>query len=192
VTVAAASSAGSTVVTAGEAALIERARAMEAAAWDELYSMHYPVIYRYCSYRIFEPEAAEDVASAVFLEAVRGIRRYEVRETPIRAWLYRIAHNLTANEQRRRLRDGQAQAALAEISIGGGGDFAIGVLDRAAIQGALARLSGDQQQVVILRFLEDLSLRATADVMRRPVGAVKALQHRAVSRLRELLEEEVA
>jgi RNA polymerase sigma-70 factor (ECF subfamily) len=180
------------VITAGETALIERARAMDAAAWDELYSMHYPAIYRYCSYRIFEPEAAEDLASTVFLEAVRGIKRYEVRETPFRAWLYRIAHNLTANEQRRRLRAGQAQAALAEVSIGDGRDFAIGVLDRAAIHSALARLSGDQQQVVILRFLEDLSLRETADVMRRPVGAVKALQHRAVSRLRELLEEEVA
>jgi RNA polymerase sigma-70 factor (ECF subfamily) len=139
---------------------------------------------------VHEHEAAEDLAAEVFLEAVRGIRRYRYRGTPLRAWLYRIAHNLTADEQRRRIRQGTVPEGAAPER--GVPDFADGVAERGALLQALRQLTNDQQQVVILRFIEGLSLAETASVMRRPQGAVKSLQHRAMQRLRALLEGEVA
>jgi RNA polymerase sigma-70 factor (ECF subfamily) len=191
VTVVAAEARAVGAAVALEPALIERARAMEPAAWDELYSLHYPAIFRYCAYRIAEPEAAEDIAADVFVEAVRGIGRFRYRGRPFRAWLYRIAHNLTVDEHKRRARAGGARVEFEAVNEPCGPDFASGVLDRRALQVALATLTEDQQQVVILRFLEGLSLKEVADVMRRPVGAVKALQFRAVSRLRAELGGEV-
>lgn len=168
--------------------LVARARGMEAEAWDEIYTAHYAPIFRYCAYRTADATTAEDLAAEVFLEAVRGIGRYQSRGTPFRAWLYRIAHNLTADEHRRRAREGAA--ALAGDAAGPP-DFAAAVAQRRDIQVALAKLTTDQQQVIILRFLEGLSLNETAAVLGRPAGAIKSLQHRAVGRLRTLLEGEV-
>ncbi len=173
-----------------EAALIERARCMESDAWDTLYSAHYSAIFRYCSLRISEPETAEDLAADVFLEAVKGIGRYQYRGTPFRAWLYRIAHNLTADERRARIRRGLLDAPVAAAEPRER-DFAPGVLSRQDLEWALRLLTSDQQQVVILRFIEGLSLAETATAMKRPAGAIKTLQFRATRRLRSLLEGEV-
>ena len=174
-----------------EAALLERARRMDADAWDDLYSTHYAAIFRYCSLRISDPETAEDLAADVFLEAVKGIERYRYRGTPFRAWLYRIAHNLTADERRARIRRGAVDAAPTAAEEPRERDFAPAVQSRQDFETALARLTGDQQQVVILRFIEGLSLAETAVAMERPAGAIKALQFRATRRLRALLEGEV-
>ena len=188
-------SAGTAGVVASfdsEAALISRARGMEAAAWDQLYTAHYSAIYRYVAFRVFEPEAAEDLAAEVFLEAVRGIGRYHYRGTPFRAWLYRLAHNLTADERRRRLRRGLLEAPVPEReSASAAPDFAAAADLRRDLRAALVQLTEDQQQVIILRFLEDLSLAEVGAVMKRPTGAIKSLQHRAVLRLRALIDGEV-
>ncbi|MFN0094967.1 MAG: sigma-70 family RNA polymerase sigma factor [Dehalococcoidia bacterium] len=176
----------------GEEQLIARARAMEAAAWDEIYTEHFSAIYRYCSFRITEPGACEDLTSEVFLEAVRGIRRYQYRGVSFRAWLYRIAHNLVADERKRRLRQSSVEVAEPEgPAEPGGPDFAPALVDRSDLQQALRQLTEDQQQVVVLRFVEGLSLQETATVMGRPSGAIKALQHRAMVRMRGLLAGEV-
>ena len=175
-----------------EEELVARARAMEAAAWDQLYAAHYAAVYRYCAFRIVVPEAAEDLAAEVFLEAVRGIGRYQYRGTTIRAWLYRIAHNLTADERRRRLRRGLMETApSAGAPDPAEADFAPALAARRDLQVALAKLTEDQQQVVVLRFLEGLSMAEVACIMKRPAGAIKSLQHRAVLRLRALMEGEV-
>lgn len=188
-TVAAADGRAIAAAASPEAALIERARAMEPAAWDELYSMHYPAIHRYCAYRLARADTAEDIAADVFLEAVRGIARYRYTGTPFRAWLYRIAHNLTADERRRRARDAVSAAALP-LETASDPDIAAGVVDRRAIEAALHALTEDQQQVIILRFFEGLPVRDVAAIIGKPEGAVKALQHRAMARLRTLLEGE--
>jgi len=84
-----------------ERSLVERARDMDPTAWDELYTLHYSAIQRYAMFRLSDAVAADDVAAEVFLEAVRGIGEYRYRGIAFRAWLYRIAHNLTADLRRR-------------------------------------------------------------------------------------------
>jgi RNA polymerase sigma-70 factor (ECF subfamily) len=174
---------------AAERSLVDRARAMEPAAWDDLYSEHHHAIYRYAYFRLGDAAAAEDLAHEVFLEALRGIKRYEYRGVPFRAWLYRIAHHVSADYQRRRsarpvqveLPDGDAPGTPSE------GDFADSVLQRQDLLRALEHLTGEQQQVVILRFFEGLSLAEVAAATGRPEGAVKSMQHRALERMRAVL-----
>lgn len=174
-----------------ERSLVERARAMEASAWDELYSLHHGAIQRYVRYRVSDASAAEDLAADVFLEAVRGIGRYGYRGVAFRAWLYRIAHNLTVDFRKRQatrqLHENSDDAAANQVP---DADFAPGV-DRARdIRDALMQLTDEQQQVVILRFFEGLSLEETAVATGRKPGAIKSLQHRAIERLRLVLEGE--
>ena len=89
------------LATTRERSLVDRAREMDAAAWDELYRLHYGAIQRYALFRLADATAADDIAAEVFLEAVRGIGKYRYRGIAFRAWLYRIAHNLTADFRRR-------------------------------------------------------------------------------------------
>ncbi len=174
----------------GERSLVDRARAMDAEAWDALYAQHYGAVWRYVRFRLGDAGLAEDVAAEVFLEAVRGIGRYQYRGTPFRAWLYRIAHHLTADVRRKARARHQHEAAGAETAVDVAcEDFAPAFQREHDIQRALALLSDDQQQVVILRFFEGLSVSETAEVMGKRTGAVKSLQHRALERLRAILGE---
>ncbi|MFQ5382017.1 MAG: RNA polymerase sigma factor [Dehalococcoidia bacterium] len=172
-----------------EESLINRAREMDSEAWNSLYTAHHSAIYRYCFHRLGERTLSEDVAADVFLEAVRGIGRYRYRGIPFRAWLYRIAHNLVADQLRRK---GAAPAAMAvadapEEAVSEQ-DFADSVLDQAAIRTALVQLTEDQQQVIVMRFFEGLAIAEVAAAMGKRAGAIKQLQHRAIGRLRSLLE----
>ena len=170
--------------------LVGRAQAMDAAAWDEIYETHFAAVFRYCAYRV-GAQAAEDLAADVFLEAVRGIQRYQYRGTPFRAWLYRIAHNVTVDELKRGTRRGLVERSDAEPATPNNADFTAGLAARRDLEVALRSLTHDQQQVILLRFVEGLSLGETAATMKRPTGAIKALQFRAVTRLRVLMQGEV-
>ncbi|HMO55680.1 MAG TPA: sigma-70 family RNA polymerase sigma factor [Tepidiformaceae bacterium] len=179
-----------TAIDGGERSLVERARAMDTEAWDQLYLEHYGPIRRYASFRVNDPSAADDIAAEVFLEAVRGIQRYRYRGVAFRAWLYRIAHNLTA-DYRRRSASRQANEAPAEPTLGDlpCEDFVPALERERDLRAAVAMLTEEQQQVVILRFFEGLSLAETAEATGRRAGAIKSLQHRALERLRVILGE---
>jgi RNA polymerase sigma-70 factor (ECF subfamily) len=168
--------------------LIAEAQAFSPTAWAHLFDQYHAKMYDYCYLRTGDRAAAEDLASDVFLEAVRGIRRYRYRGVPISAWLYGIARNLTADFVRRRasrptlpLPEAGTHAALttpdgAEAS------------DRAHdLRGAIRHLTDDQQQVIILRFFHGLSHDETAAVLGRSSGAVRVLQSRALSALRRVM-----
>ena len=175
----------------GEAALIARARDKDPEAWDILYSTHYRAIYRYAYLRVSDVHTAEDLAADVFLQAVRSIRRYQYRGIAFRAWLYRIAHNLTADHCRRARNRPGAEPLSEEPTIGAVRDIAGQVAAWSDLRTAVRELTEEQQQIVLLRFVEGLSLAEVAEATGKSQGAIKAMQHRAVVRLRKLLDGEV-
>lgn len=170
-----------------ERALVDAARAFDTQAWDSLFGAHYDAIFRYMLLRTGNSHLSEDLAADVFLEAVRGIGRYRHRGVPFRAWLYRIAHNLLASHRRRRTVD--TTRIDGDVEVVSSGDHAFEVVERQQLRTALLQLTNDQQQVLALRFFQDLSLEETAVAMGKRTNAIKQLQHRAVARLRQLLEE---
>lgn len=182
-----AASAG-TIPAAREQTLVERARRMDPEAWDEIFYSHHEAIHRYITLRLNDAATAEDLAADVFVEAVRSIGRYRYRGIAFRAWLYRIAHNLTADHRRRLARRPVMPMVDFDSALGAEGDFAPGVASRDEVRGALERLTDEQQQVVVLRFYEGLSVAEVAEATGRREGAVKALQHRALKRMKALLE----
>ncbi|MDQ1598789.1 MAG: hypothetical protein QOD68_263 [Actinomycetota bacterium] len=135
---------------------------------------------------------ADDVTSEVFLAAFRGIGRFQGDGVAFRSWLFTIAHHKGVDVRRRPAsREVLVDAVAAASSHGVGTDRARSAEDVAMEQIAgdralrqLARLTDDQRAVLLLRVVADLSLAETAEVLGKPVGAVKALQHRALARLR--------
>jgi RNA polymerase sigma-70 factor (ECF subfamily) len=155
--------------------------------FDALFRAHYPEIVRYLAVRLGSQELASDLASEVFVEALRRVPRLSWRGRPVLAWLYRVAANMAADELRRRARE----VPVEEPAPGGATPDEVEELaEREALARALSGLSPDHQLVVHLRLVEDYSFAETARLMGRSVGACQMLMLRAARELRESLERE--
>ena len=161
-----------------EAAFAARLRALDHAAWAELYDRHHAQIWRYSYGRTGSHDAADDVASQVFAEALSSIRRYHYKGRPILAWLYAIARNLAAKQMRRVERE--APAGRVEPSGGSPEER----LDAIVLADALKHLTSDQREVVVLRFYAGYSTREIAVAMGKGEAAVYSLEVRAIAALR--------
>ena len=167
--------------------LIAEARAYSQDAWGQIYDMHYVQIYRYCYLRLGNRALSEDLASEVFLEALRGIRKYEYRGLPFRAWLFRIAHNLLADHARRNARQHTVPLDDSHADRLETPDSTEGAALREDVREALRQLPEAQKQVILLRFFQDLPHDEIAAIMGKRSGAVRALQHRALNGLHRLM-----
>ena len=173
-----------------ERQLIEAARALSPEAWSAIYDTNFPKIYSYVYRRLEDHTVAEDLASHVFLEALRGIGGFQYRGVSLLAWLYRIAHNLTCDHLRR-------NAARPVIHLGNGnGSHEPRVADATEqvdtwqdVTRAIRRLPEDHQQVLILRFIEGLPVATVAVIMGKREGTVRVIQHRALGHMRRLLAD---
>jgi RNA polymerase sigma-70 factor (ECF subfamily) len=92
------------VETVDEAMLVNRLAAFDADAWNAVFDRYFTSIFRLAYVRTRHHGAAEDIAAQTFAEAAQGIRRYRYRGVPFRAWLYRIARNLTSDHLKAELR----------------------------------------------------------------------------------------
>jgi RNA polymerase sigma-70 factor (ECF subfamily) len=193
-----------------EAALAELAKARSPLAWTEIYSTHYPAIFRYIKARVFSQTTAEDLASAVFVGALKGIDSYQYRGQPLLAWLYRIARNVVASHQRQILEhrverldmrrrvlwhimrlSGRGDAHGGDsgpVSVAASEDDPAMMVDRMDLHNALAKLPASQREVVILRFMVGLSAQEVGEVVGKRPAAVYSLQARAIGALREQLK----
>jgi len=170
-----------------EAQLVARAQESERAAWDEIFQRHYQRVYVFVFCRIGDAMAAEDVTADVFVEAWKGIRRYSYRGVPLISWLYRIAHNLIADFLRRRNRAKTQRLEDDGARVPHTGDEAERVALWQSVSAAFRRLTLEQQQVLVSRFIEGLTLAETAALMGKRENAIKALEFRALKAVRRIM-----
>jgi RNA polymerase sigma-70 factor (ECF subfamily) len=174
-------------------ALVDRAVATrDQAAFGALYDRFLDRVYRYLYYRTGSQAEAEDLTEQVFLKAWEAIDRFRWQGRPFLAWLYRLAHNVHIDHVRRRrhtislndeerpieLASETATAALAQR------------LDAELLARAVRKLTPEQQQVIILKFMDGFENAQIAQIMDKREGAIRALQLRALLSLRRILEEQ--
>jgi RNA polymerase sigma-70 factor, ECF subfamily len=160
--------------------------------FGQLYQETIDSVYRYAFTLTRDASRAEDLAADAYLKAWHGrsTLRDDQRALP---WLMSITHNL-AISQLRGARE-VADVSLLSEHEDRSADPAAGLFaesEAAALQAAMRRLTPEQQQVVFLRFFEGLPHEAVANRLGRNPNAVRAIQFRALSRLRKLLEDHVA
>ena len=163
-----------------EARFIDRLKKFEANAWNELYDAHASKIYRYLVVRMGDPEAAEELTAQVFEEACRRIDGYRHRGPPISAWLYRVASNRMVDWRRKH------RSVPLAVDVAGPDQMAK-VADRDELTRALDTLTGEQQQVLVLRHIEGHTPASAGEIMGKNAGAVRALEFRALNSLRRNL-----
>jgi RNA polymerase sigma-70 factor, ECF subfamily len=177
----------SAIASSEEERLIEAARKRDAEAWSEIFDDNFQPLYRYAYYRTGDAAASEELASQVFEEALRGIKKFEYRGVPLRSWLFTIARNLVASHLASQAR--LKSAPLSEIA---GPEELSASIEREEVRSALHELPEEQQQVIGLTLLEDLSPQECAQVMGKTVRQVNALQLQALRQLRTRVSRERA
>ena len=174
-----------------ELALIRRAQEGDKQAIGEIYRMHVDVIYRYIWTRVRDDNVAEDLTAQVFLKALEGLPSYRPSGKPFLAWLYRIAYARVVDHWRKQER--RVEVPLEETLPAREprpGELLEAEADWVTAIDLVAQLTDDQQDVVILRFIGEMSLAQVAETLGKTVGATKAIQYRALASLARLLEKQ--
>jgi RNA polymerase sigma-70 factor, ECF subfamily len=170
--------------------LVQSAKQGDKEAVGELYRRHVDMIYRYAYARLRDATLAEDLTAQVFLKALEGLDTYEPRGVPFRSWLYRIAHARIVDHWRRQARHQEVMLVDSMPAMGPSPEDVVMAQSQWELAiDLLDALTDEQRDVIIMRFLEELSLEEIAKALGKTVGAVKALQHRALASLARLLSE---
>ncbi len=175
----------------GEKRYIEEAQDGNQGAFGKLYEFYLPKIYRFILLKVTHKNEAEDLVHEVFLNAWQNLHSYTARGFPFSSWLYQIARNEVIDFYRTR----KFTARLDDLE-----DFVFKVaeqqsqelnhvLDLEKVQQFIARLTSDQQDVLIMRFVEDLSHREIAATLAKSEGAIRLIQYRAIQTLKQLIEK---
>ena len=172
---------------------VKRAQQGDSAAAGQLYDAHHQALFRYVWSRVGERALAEDLTGEVFMRMLSALPRYRVSAAPFRAWLYQIAHNLVIDHYRKA--GNHVNLPLQQVDMVGSAvmDMTASVEEQLTLERvhqALAGIDVTQREVVTLRFLSGLSLQEVAAALGKSENAVKALQHRGLSALRQALTQE--
>lgn len=169
--------------------LVDAARAGDERAVAELYNAYFPRVYRYMLARTGNVGDAEDLAEEVFIRVLDALGRFEWREAPFSAWLFRIAHNAIISHQRRNGARGRHAPLSPALSMQTQGPEEVveARLTLEEVMRATENLPEAQRQVIALRFGAGLSVAETARALGKGEGNVKVIQHKAIAKLREIL-----
>ncbi|OGO11963.1 MAG: hypothetical protein A2Y53_01550 [Chloroflexi bacterium RBG_16_47_49] len=169
--------------------LIKKAKRGDPHAFGDLYESHAPAIFRYLYAHLDSQMDAEDLTGEVFLKAWQSLPNYIERGVPFLAFLFRIARNALVDHYRQNNRlepktpddmDGyKEEGSLEPVELVGN------QLEHQQILRILNKLRPDYKSVLTLRFISELSPEETSQVMKRSVGAIRVLQHRALAALRD-------
>ncbi len=169
-------------------ALLERAKRFEVEALEEVFDTYSPGIYRYAYRLLGDVELARECMSETFSRFLDALKRDSGPDNYLQAYLYRIAHNWVTDYYRSKvppnlpldveIRIDQAEEPQEVVA---------GQISGEYLRSALSLLTPDQRQVIVLKYLEGWEIEAIAKSLNKPVGAVKALQHRAIESLRRIM-----
>jgi RNA polymerase sigma-70 factor (ECF subfamily) len=171
--------------------LAQRVKKMDRSALVEVYDCYSAAIYRYALRLLGDPDRAEECLAETFSRLLQAVQAGRGPDQHLQAYLYRVAHNWITDQYRRQPPEPLPLDESSQDVQPGVPVLADERLARAAVRSALARLTPDQRQVVVLKYIEGWETAEIARAVGKPAGAVKSLQHRALAALRRLLAQEV-
>ncbi|MDX3657315.1 sigma-70 family RNA polymerase sigma factor [Streptomyces sp. ID05-26A] len=171
--------------------LVKAAQEGDTEAFGVLYDKYVDMVFRYVLFRVGGDRAfAEDVTSETFLRALRSIGSVSYQGRDVGAWFVTIARNIVydhVKSSRYRLEVTTAELQDNREETSGPEQEVMTEATNAELLRCVSQLGDDQRDCIVLRFIEGKSVSEVAQIMDRNEGAVKALQHRAVRRLAQIL-----
>lgn len=175
-----------------ERAVVEAAQNGDNEALAMLYEFYFPRVYRYVAARVMVSEDAEDVTEEVFFRILANLEKFTWRGLPFGAWVFRIARNEVVSHVRKQKVRGNTsplEEAIPDTRQDHTAAVESGMLLE-AVRMAAAQLPEAQREVLSLRFGAGLSVAETAATLNKSENNVKVLQHKAVARLKKLVNRE--
>jgi len=169
--------------------IVAAAKKGDSLSFGKLYDHYVKPIYRFIAVKVSVRQEAEDLTHEVFLTAWQKLPGFTFQGFPFSSWLYRIARNRVIDHYRTK----KQHAVIDEVDEG-----LLGIIDSheagvdttltlAKVYAAMKELGADQQDVLLLRFVDDLSPKEIAEVLDKSEGSVRIIQHRAVEALKKKL-----
>lgn len=169
--------------------LVSRAAGGDRDAFGRLYDIYADRIYRHIYYRTAREEDARDMMQEVFARAWQSLPKYRATSTPFLGWLFTISHNRVIDYYRTRKEVSELDIDVpAEAR--GPEQLAEAAFTRRDVRRAILRLPPDQQRVVLLSFIEGMEYREIAAVTGKSEGNIRVMVHRALKKMREILESD--
>lgn len=171
-----------------EQAILKRARQFEAEALEEIFETYSPRIYRYAYRLLGDVDLAKDCTSETFSRFLKALKQGSGPENYLQAYLFRIAHNWITDYYRSKVPDVLSISQDLPARPTDGPEMRVSAnMEQQQLRQALMLLTAEQRQVLVMRYLEDWEHETIAQAMNKPVGAIKALQHRGIESLRRFL-----
>jgi RNA polymerase sigma-70 factor (ECF subfamily) len=171
------------------APLLAKAKRGEQEAFGEIYNLYFKKIYQFIFYRVSAKEIAEDLTEDVFLKAFTKIASLK-EDVTFAGWLYQIARNKVIDHYREK----KIVVALDEVE--NTLEYESNIIDVVNLEQQqkvllkfMKELTSEQQVVLKLKFFEDLDNAEIADAIGKNEGAVRVIQHRAITKLQELISQ---
>jgi RNA polymerase sigma-70 factor (ECF subfamily) len=170
--------------------LVKKAKTRDPDAFGMLYDEYVDQIFRYVYYKVGNLTESQDLTGQTFLKAFENIDSYEMRDVAFSSWLYRIAHNLVVDFFRRESKresvpiDDQPPTASTR---GNPVESVLADLESERLYKAMHKLTHNQREVLVLKFIDNLSNAQVAEIMGISVGAVKSTQKRGLLALNRIL-----
>jgi len=172
--------------------LIQKATSGDADAFGRLYDMYVDRVYRHLYYRVGNVADAEDLTQQVFLKVWQAIDRYKKTASPFLAWLMTISHNLVIDFYRTKKDKTYLKAEVTANDLDSSPErIAEAHFVQQQLRRAILQLRSDQQQVIMMRFVEGFSYAEVASSLGKSEGAIRVILHRALAKLRQILEKEM-
>jgi RNA polymerase sigma-70 factor (ECF subfamily) len=170
---------------------LARARSGDERAIVAIYRRYFDPVYQFCHLRVGDRQTAQDLTSEVFVRFIKALKHEKAPHVSLRGWIFRVARNLIHDHYGR---DQELPVDTLDQWVVSDSDTnpevqTLRSMNIARARRAIAMLAPAQQEVLLLRFDQQLSLQETADIMDKQVNAIKALQFRAVNTLRQILLE---
>lgn len=167
--------------------LVIRAKNGDHEAYGFIYEELVKPIYRYIYYRV-EPQIAEDLTEETFLKGWQHLKSYKKGKMPFRSWLFKIAHNLVCDHYRKHRTTDEMDEMVADPMEERNPAFQINVkLNQVRLRKAIRTLPEAYQQVIVLKYINELSNEEIAVTLDKNKGTVRTLQFRALEKLRSML-----
>lgn len=170
--------------------LVEKAKSGDAQAFGQIYDALVKSVFRYIYYRV-EEAIAEDLTEETFLKVWQNLKKYKKGKHPFSSWVFKIAHNLVVDYYRRNKTTEMIEETVADQKTESNPHHQINIkLTKIRLRKVIRQLPENYQQVIILKYINELDNKEIANVIGKSEGAVRTIQFRALDRLKSLLTEE--
>jgi RNA polymerase sigma-70 factor, ECF subfamily len=170
-------------------ALVTRAQKGDTEAFGGIYDALVRPVYRYIYYRV-DSQIAEDLTEETFLKVWQNLKKYKKGEHPFSSWVFKIAHNLVCDYYRKEQPTSEIDENTPDTESNLSPERKITIrFTQIQLSKAIKKLPENSQQVIILKYINELDNQSIAKTVGKSEGAIRTIQFRALQQLRSMLEE---